>query len=44
MYYTMQNGKMGEHLNFQHSFWNAIQRVTYHCIWAIISAGVILGD
>jgi hypothetical protein len=28
---------MGQHLNFQHSFWNVIQELTYHCIWAIIS-------
>jgi hypothetical protein len=33
---------MGRHLNFQHSFWDVIQEVTYHCIWTIISVGVIL--
>ena len=35
---------MGQHLNFQHSFWDVIQEVTYHCIWTIISVGVILCD
>ena len=33
---------MGQHSNFQHSFWDVIQDVTYHCIWTIISVGVIL--
>jgi hypothetical protein len=32
---------MGQHSNFQHSFWDVIQEVTYHCIWTIISVGVI---
>ena len=31
-------------LHFQHSFWDVIQEVTYHCIWTIISVGVILCD
>jgi hypothetical protein len=35
---------MGQHLHFQHSFWDVIQEVTYHCIWTIISVGVILRD
>jgi hypothetical protein len=44
---------MGQHLNFQHSFWDVIQEVlvaylTYHCIYllllSIISVGVILCD
>jgi hypothetical protein len=35
---------MGQHLNFQHSFWDVIQEVTYHCIWTIISVDVILCD
>jgi hypothetical protein len=35
---------MGQHSNFQHSFWDVIQEVTYHCIWTIISVGVILRD
>jgi hypothetical protein len=35
---------MGQHLHFQHSFWDVIQEVTYHCIWTIISVGVILCD
>ena len=33
---------MGQHFHFQHSFWDVIQEVTYHCIWTIISVGVIL--
>jgi hypothetical protein len=35
---------MGQHSNFQHSFWDVIQEVTYHCIWTIISVDVILRD
>jgi hypothetical protein len=35
---------MGQHLHFQHSFWDVIQEVTYHCIWTIISVCVILCD
>jgi hypothetical protein len=34
----------GQNLNFQHSFWDVIQEVTYHRIWTIISIGVILCD
>jgi hypothetical protein len=35
---------MCQHLHFQHSFWDVIQEVTYHCIWTIIWVGVILCD
>jgi hypothetical protein len=37
---------MGQHFHSQHSFWDVIQEVTYHCIWSwtIISVGVILWD
>jgi magnesium-transporting ATPase (P-type) len=35
---------MGQHSNFQHSFWDVVQEVTYHCIWTMISVGVILRD
>jgi hypothetical protein len=35
---------MGQHFHFQHSFWDVIHEVTYHCIWTIISVGVILCD
>jgi hypothetical protein len=35
---------MGQHFHFQHSFWDVIQKVTYHCIWTIISVGYILCD
>ena len=35
---------MGQHLNFQHSFWDVIQEITYHCIWTITSVGVKLCD
>jgi hypothetical protein len=35
---------MGQYFHFQHSFWDVIQEVTYHCIWTIISVGVILCD
>jgi hypothetical protein len=34
----------GSASHFQHSFWDVIQEVTYHCIWTIISVGVILCD
>ena len=27
-----QSYVMGQYLNFQHSFWDVIQEVTYHCI------------
>ena len=35
MYYNdvkHQSHVMGQYLNFQHSFWDVIQKVTYHCI------------
>jgi hypothetical protein len=35
---------MDQHLNFQHSFRDVIQEITYHCIWTITSVGVILCD
>jgi hypothetical protein len=35
---------MDQHLNFQHSFRDVIQAITYHCIWTITSVGVILCD
>ena len=35
---------MDQHLNFQHSFWDVIQEITYHCFWTITSVGVILCD
>jgi hypothetical protein len=35
---------MGQHLNFQHSFWDVIQEITYHYIWTITSVGVTLCD
>jgi hypothetical protein len=31
---------MDQHLNFQHSFRDVIQEITYHCIWTITSVGV----
>ena len=48
MYYTtVQNCILmskGNHLNFQHSFWGVIQKVTNHCMWAITLVGVFLRD
>ena len=35
---------MDQHSNFQHSFWDVFQEVTYHCIWPIWPVGVILCD
>ena len=35
---------MDQHLNFQHSFWDVIQEITYHYIWTITSVGVTLCD
>jgi hypothetical protein len=35
---------MDQHWNFQPSFWDVIQEITYHCIWTITSVGVILCD
>ena len=32
---------MGQHLDFQHSFWGATQVGPCHCIWTIISVGSI---
>ena len=35
---------MDQHSNFQHSFWDVFQELTYHYIWPIWPVGVILCD